>query len=46
MMKTEIRDNTPTQCWTFGKQDPIGTYKLDVQFNDIVFKNIEFKLLK
>lgn len=46
MMKKDIKDNTPAQCWALGKKDPIGTYKLDVQFNDIVFKNLEFKLLK
>ncbi|MBN6710250.1 hypothetical protein JFL47_11805 [Haemophilus haemoglobinophilus] len=46
MMKKEIKDNTPTQCWGLGKTDPIGTYKLDVQFNNIVFKGLEFQLLK
>lgn len=46
MMKKEIKDNTPTQCWELGKTDPIGTYKLDVQFNNIVFKGLEFELLK
>lgn len=44
--KEAIKDNVVSQCWTFTKKDPIGTYKLDVQFNSIVFKGLEFKVLK
>lgn len=46
MSKEQIVDDIVSQCWTFTKNDPIGTYKLDVQFNDIVFKGLEFKVLK
>lgn len=46
MMRKDIKDNVPSQCWVFTPNDPIGTYKVDMQFNDIVFKNLEFKLLK
>ena len=35
-----------TFCWRFGKEDPIGEYKVDAQFNDIVFKNLKFTVLK
>ncbi|QEH17903.1 hypothetical protein [Histophilus somni] len=46
MMKKDIRNNTPTLCWALGTDDPIGIYKLDVQFNNVVFENLEFELLK
>lgn len=44
--KKDIKNNQFVQCWTFGKEDPIGEYKLDLQFNDIVFKGLSFNLLK
>lgn len=44
--KSEVKSNTFSQCWQFNKQNPIGTYKLDVQFNGVVFKGLEFKVLK
>lgn len=44
--KKEIKNNQFAQCWTFGKEDPVGEYKVDLQFNDIVFKGLSFNLLK
>ncbi|WP_249960919.1 hypothetical protein [Histophilus somni] len=46
IMRKDIRDNTPALCWALGKDDPIGIYKMDVQFNNVVFENLEFELLK
>lgn len=44
--KAEMPHGEAVFCWRFSKQDPAGEYKLDVQFNDIVFKDLKFKLLK
>lgn len=42
----EIQNNQFVFCWTFTKNDPMGEYKLDAQFNDIVFKNLKFTVIK
>lgn len=34
------------QCWKFDQNDPVGTYKLDVKMNDIMFKGLSFKIVK
>ena len=44
--KAEMPNNRAVFCWRFTKEDPLGEYKLDVQFNDIVFKGLKFKVLK
>lgn len=44
--KSDLVNNTLSQCWKFNKQNPIGIYKLDLQFNDLVFKGLEFEILK
>lgn len=44
--KESLNNNTFVQCWQFNKQNPIGTYTLDLQFNDIVFKGLKFEILK
>lgn len=43
--RSEIKNNTAVQCWEFGKQDPVGEYHIDVQFNNVVFKNLKFEVL-
>ncbi|TYG33628.1 hypothetical protein FW755_00225 [Lonepinella koalarum] len=44
--ESEIKNNVVTRCWQFEQNDPVGKYKLDVQFNDIVFKGLSFEVLK
>ncbi|WP_386692993.1 MULTISPECIES: hypothetical protein [unclassified Lonepinella] len=44
--RSEIKNNVATRCWQFEQNDPVGKYKLDVQFNDIVFKGLSFEVLK
>ena len=44
--KAEMLKGEAAFCWRFGKEDPIGEYKVDAQFNDIVFKNLKFTVLK
>ncbi|MDG2916606.1 hypothetical protein P7M46_01065 [Bisgaard Taxon 10/6] len=43
--RTEIKNDVVLQCWEFGKQDPVGEYHVDVQFNNVVFKNLKFEVL-
>lgn len=43
--RSKIKNNAVVHCWAFGKQDPIGEYHMDVQFNNVVFKNLKFKVL-
>lgn len=44
--KANIASGAITQCWQFSKNDPVGTYQLELQFNDIVFKGLAFQILK
>lgn len=44
--KADIAGGTITQCWQFSKNHPVGTYQLELQFNDIVFKGLAFQILK
>lgn len=44
--KGAVSNNILLQCWQFNKENPIGTYTLDLQFNDIVFKGLKFEILK
>lgn len=34
------------RCWGFDSTDPIGKYKLDVQINNIIFKDLAFEIVK
>ena len=44
--KAEMPRGETGFCWGFTEQDPVGEYTIDVQFNNIVFKNLKFKVLK
>ncbi|WP_439241638.1 hypothetical protein [Lonepinella sp. BR2474] len=44
--KSDVKNNVVSRCWRFDKNDPVGKYKLDAQFNNIVFKNLSFEVLK
>lgn len=44
--KEQLTSGTIAHCWTFTKTDPIGTYQVEAQFNDIVFKGLSFRILK
>ncbi|WP_439328393.1 hypothetical protein [Lonepinella sp. BR2357] len=46
LKKSDIKNNVASKCWKFDEKDPIGKYKLDVQFNNIVFKGLSFEVLK
>lgn len=35
-----------TKCWRFEKNDPLGTYTLEVRVNDIIFPAQPFELVK
>ncbi|MBF0784253.1 hypothetical protein E4T80_02015 [Muribacter muris] len=34
------------RCWRFDDKDPLGTYKVDIQVNDIIFQTQTFELVK
>ncbi|MGC7560883.1 hypothetical protein [Pasteurella sp. PK-2025] len=44
--KSALQSDVITQCWQFSKSDPIGTYQLEIQFNETVFKGLSFRILK
>lgn len=44
--KSALEGDVITQCWQFAKTDPIGTYQLEIQFNETVFKGLSFRILK
>lgn len=42
-----VNHNQPlSRCWRFYKTDPIGKYKMEVQINDLIFKGLEFEIVK
>ncbi|AWI51629.1 hypothetical protein AM202_02850 [Actinobacillus minor 202] len=35
-----------SRCWKFDTTDPIGTYHMEIQIGDFVFKNLSFNVIK
>lgn len=46
VVKAEMPNNQFMFCWKFNAKDPIGEYKLDTQFNNAIFKDLKFTVIK
>ncbi|MDD0824692.1 hypothetical protein PTQ27_09495 [Mannheimia sp. AT1] len=43
---TNVNTENLNRCWDFDKTDPIGKYQMEIQINDIIFKGLEFEIVK
>lgn len=43
---TNINSPNLSRCWVFNESDPIGKYKMEIQINDYIFKELAFELVK
>lgn len=46
VVRAEMPNNQFMFCWKFDAKDPIGEYKLDTQFNNAIFKDLKFTIIK
>lgn len=44
--KSDIENGVIAQCLRVDQKDPIGVYKVDVQFNDTIVEGLSFEVLK
>lgn len=45
-IKQAINNEEISSCWSFDDTDPLGKYTLELQVNDLLFKGVQFELVK